>query len=290
MFREKVYCRQIMKQPVYILENGDNVPYVPINVKTHRDAYAASLHVLFKHVADFHVCIVQAFSKKYGIPEDDILKTIHESDEFKNMYVDPVLALDHVLDPYSDSLGYFKPSELVPTQAPVTSVTESLINASSNLEAEITPKIAESISEPTVAKKRVIKKKQTDNIMSSAIPTETPASGPISAPVPEKKRVIKKKQADTAPAPALEPETRPDTAPAQTVAIVTEKKKIIKKTKVQAEPEPERSDIPKQPCIEPIQSIAITPNISIAQLLATTPTPEEPIQKKIIRKREISKI
>ena len=80
-----------MQEPAYILKNGQSVSYIPLEVKTARDAYAASLHVLFKHVADFHICIVKTFSAKYGIPEDDILKTIQESEEFKNMHVDPVL-------------------------------------------------------------------------------------------------------------------------------------------------------------------------------------------------------
>jgi hypothetical protein len=88
-----------MPQPVYILKNGQRVSYVPIEIKDHREAYAATLHVLFKHVADFHICVVQAFSKKYGIPEDEIMQTIQESEEFKNMHVDPVL--------HDDGLGYF---------------------------------------------------------------------------------------------------------------------------------------------------------------------------------------
>ena len=93
-------------EPAYILDNGNRVPYIPKEITTHREAYAATLHVLFKHVADFHICIVKAFSKKYGIPEDDIMQTIQESDEFKNMAVDPVL---HPSDP----LGYLTPAELV---------------------------------------------------------------------------------------------------------------------------------------------------------------------------------
>jgi len=101
-----------MPEPVYILENGTPVPYLPVEVKTARDAYAASLHVLFKHVADFHLCIVRTFSTKYGIPEDEILQTIQESEEFKNMKVDPVLDTDQL-----DTLGYLQ-STPTPVQAP----------------------------------------------------------------------------------------------------------------------------------------------------------------------------
>jgi len=93
-----------MQEPAYIVKNGQPIPYIPIEVKNARDAYAATLHVLFKHVADFHICVVQTISAKYGICEDDILKTIQESPGFKNMHVDPVL----------DPLGYLAKTPEVP--------------------------------------------------------------------------------------------------------------------------------------------------------------------------------
>lgn len=99
-------------EPAYILHNGQSMPYIPKEITDHRTAYAATLHVLFKHVADFHICIVKVFSKKYGIPEDDIMQTIQESDEFKNMAVDPVL------DP-SDALGYLRHEDAHPLIATV---------------------------------------------------------------------------------------------------------------------------------------------------------------------------
>jgi hypothetical protein len=83
-----------MQEPAYIMKDGTSVPYIPVTIATGRDAYAASLHALFKHVADFHICVVRTFSVKYGIPEDDILKTIQESEEFKNMQVDPAICMD----------------------------------------------------------------------------------------------------------------------------------------------------------------------------------------------------
>jgi hypothetical protein len=109
-----------MPEPAYILENGTPVPYLPVEVKTARDAYAASLHVLFKHVADFHLCIVRTFSTKYGIPEDEILQTIQESDEFKNMKVDPVLDTDKF-----NTLGYLQSTpvkEAPPPPPPVKKI------------------------------------------------------------------------------------------------------------------------------------------------------------------------
>ena len=196
--RKKVYCQRAMIEPVYTLDDGRKVPYVPIEIKTHRDAYAATLHVLFKHVADFHICIVKAFSKKYGIPEDDILQTIQESEEFKNMHVDPVL----------DPLGY-----LAQAPAPTQSVQE--------------PAPTQSVQEPApvqepVAKKRIIKKKTAAS--SEAPETTAPAAATATA------------TATTAPAAATAPAitapviTTPAaaiTAPAATAPI--EKRKVIRK-------------------------------------------------------------
>jgi len=151
-----------MIDPVYVLENGKKVPYVPIEIKDHREAYAATLHVLFKHVADFHICVVKTFSKKYGIPEDDIMQTIHESDEFKHMRVDPVL--------HYDGLGYItqEPTVVQPEpavvakkrivrkKAQVTPTSEKVISVPKEL--PITPQIPEA-PPSTSEKKKIIRKK-----------------------------------------------------------------------------------------------------------------------------------
>ena len=151
-----------MIEPVYVLENGKKVPYVPIEIKDHREAYAATLHVLFKHVADFHICVVKTFSKKYGIPEDDIMQTIQESDEFKHMRVDPVL--------HYDGLGYItqEPTVVQPEpavvakkrivrkKAQVTPTSEKVISVPKEL--PITPQIPEA-PPSTTEKKKIIRKK-----------------------------------------------------------------------------------------------------------------------------------
>lgn len=151
-----------MIEPVYVLENGKKVTYVPIEIKDHREAYAATLHVLFKHVADFHICVVKTFSKKYGIPEDDIMQTIQESDEFKHMRVDPVL--------HYDGLGYI-------TQEPTVVQPEPTI----------------------VAKKRIVRKKAQVTPTSEkviSVPKELPITTQIPETPPsttEKKKIIRKK-------------------------------------------------------------------------------------------------
>jgi len=175
-----------MIEPAYILHDGKKVPYVPIEIKTHRDAYAATLHVLFKHVADFHICIVKAFSKKYGIPEDDILQTIQESEEFKNMHVDPVL----------DPLGYLAQAPVqeplqeplqAPVQAPVQEPVQEPVQAP--VQAPVQEPAQEPVQEP-VAKKRIIKKKTESSGEKATTETATATTSP--SPI-EKRKVIRKK-------------------------------------------------------------------------------------------------
>ena len=173
-----------MIEPVYVLENGQKIPYVPIEIKNHREAYAATLHVLFKHVADFHTCIVQTFSKKYGIPEDEIMQTIQESEEFKNMRVDQVL--------HHDTLGYISlpQQEHVPQQEPVPQ------------QVIVPVPQQDSLPQPneTIAKKRIVKKK--GPVITASEPTPEITAPAITAPaitasepttIVEKKKVIRKK-------------------------------------------------------------------------------------------------
>jgi hypothetical protein len=268
-----------MIDPVYILDDGKKVPYVPIEIKTHRDAYAATLHVLFKHVADFHICIVKAFSNKYGIPEDDIMQTIQESEEFKNMHVDP--ALDPIT---SDVLGYLaqqpapamEPAPAVPAMEPAPAVPAMepapaapavpamepapAVPAVPAMEPAPAVPAIEQDPAPTVIKKRIIKKKtaaSSDVIV--AMPT-VPASTVPASTVP----------ASTVPA---------STVP--TVPIPNEKKKVIRK-KFNNEPvnnEPVNNEPVNNERNDVIASVS---QVAIAQLLTSEPPTT---QKKIIRKK-----
>ena len=79
---------QMNNEPVYITRDGTRIPYLPETIVNARDAYSATLHVIFRHLSDFHLCVVSTISKKYGIPEDEIMNTIHESEEFKKLTPD----------------------------------------------------------------------------------------------------------------------------------------------------------------------------------------------------------
>ena len=219
-----------MDEPGY----KQTMPYVPIDVKTHRDAYAATLHVLFKHIADFHLCVVKTFSKKYGIPEDEIIQTIQESPEFKNMEVDPALHTVHndpVHNAAIESLGYKIDAITPPDTVPKKRIVKKKHTAA-DTDVTITepPPIPEQIQQDTetqhVAKKRVVKKKQVPAIESVTVTSELVAvtsesvareresdQAPVSSS--EKKKVIKKTTAkNQAQAPI-------DAAPLVTAPLVT---------------------------------------------------------------------
>jgi hypothetical protein len=219
-----------MIEPGYVLENGQRVPYVPIEIKDHREAYAATLHVLFKHVADFHICVVKTFSKKYGIPEDEIMQTIQESDEFKHMRVDPVL--------HHDGLGY-----LSPQPQPQQEQAQPQPQPQPQQEPE-----KQKHQEP-VAKKRIVKKKSPANhVPAAVVPEPVPVAvihdpvpvavihDPVPADVPvavvEKRKVIRKKVPP--PPVALDLTTERNDPPVRPDVLVpppppTTQKKIIRK-------------------------------------------------------------
>jgi hypothetical protein len=209
-----------MSEPVY----KQTMPYVPIEVKTHRDAYAATLHVLFKHIADFHICVVKTFSKKYGIPEDEIIQTIQESPEFKNMEVDPALHPVHAdpvhadpvhTDPVHTDPVHTDPVHTDPVHTdPVHSdAIESLGYKIASepimtpLPEDAVPKKRNQTAETDVVKKRVVKKKQ--------------------VPVSETVVVASERESDQAP---LLSQNDP------TVTVSSEKKKVIKAAPLMAAP------------------------------------------------------
>jgi len=76
-------------EPVFIEKDGQIKPYIPIEIKNGRDAYAASLHMLLNHFAQFHIAIVDIISDKYHIPVEEIMNTIKSDDRYINMSVCP---------------------------------------------------------------------------------------------------------------------------------------------------------------------------------------------------------
>ena len=257
-----------MQEPVYVMKDGTNVPYVPVEVKTARDAYAASLHVLFKHVADFHLCVVRTFSVKYGIPEDDILKTIQESDEFKNMHVDPVLCMDMGMN----SLGSL---EKVPVPA---SKSEEGMTAQVKNPVKKTKPIASKAKKTNPGPEtnpNLDPEPKLDQVAIIATEESRPGEERESEPIQNKtirKKIVAPKAVGPTPIPTPEPtvvateESRPHADPqSEPIKTKTIRKKIVPK--------------PTQPITEPITEPAPVTN---TQTLATAPIEDAP--RKIIKK------
>lgn len=66
-----------------------NLLSIPIEITDGRSAYAASLQMILKHVADFHITVVDIISEKYNIPVDEIMNTVTSDSRYTNMLVSP---------------------------------------------------------------------------------------------------------------------------------------------------------------------------------------------------------
>ena len=81
---------------------------VEIEIKDGRSAYAASLQMILKHVADFHITVVDIISEKYNIPVDEIMNTVTSDSRYTNMLVSPDI---HTLSLNSEQKKQEKQSE-----------------------------------------------------------------------------------------------------------------------------------------------------------------------------------
>ena len=61
---------------------------VDIEIRDGCGAYALSLQMIFRHVADFHMTVIDVISEKYNIPVDDIINEVTSDSRYKNMVVD----------------------------------------------------------------------------------------------------------------------------------------------------------------------------------------------------------
>jgi len=141
------YCLE----PVYIEKGGQIKPYIPIEIKNGRDAYAVSLHMLFNHFAQFHISVVDIISDKYHIPVEEIMNTIKSDDRYINMSVCPNI---HELSKASSSSSSVDvPVETVETIETVVDSKKKVIQKikiNSNKKIKIKPKIKPTNADITV--------------------------------------------------------------------------------------------------------------------------------------------
>ena len=89
MTERKIKRVKYTNEPVYITEDGITEPYIPKDIVTNRDAYGASLHMLFKHVSDFHMILVEIIAEKTGLDSTDIITSIQQDPRYTEAIVDP---------------------------------------------------------------------------------------------------------------------------------------------------------------------------------------------------------
>jgi hypothetical protein len=135
---------RVNNEPVFVHEDGKIEEYIPQKLETARDAYSVSLHMLFKHIADFHMCTIEIIAEKTGMKEEDILNTILEDPRYKDMFVHPVL----------NSFGYVHKKD-------VAKVVPEVSDVKADAEPPTEDKIVEAteVAAPKKTTKKVVVKK-----------------------------------------------------------------------------------------------------------------------------------
>jgi hypothetical protein len=82
----------VVNEPVLVSKDGSVQEYIPKEIVGYREAYAASLHLVFKHVADFHTAMLEIIAEKYGHDVDEMVKVVQEDSRIKDMVVNPVIS------------------------------------------------------------------------------------------------------------------------------------------------------------------------------------------------------
>ncbi len=71
---------------------ADGSTFNPMPVKSSSDVLRASLLMLFKHVSDIHVTLVEIVADKFGLSIEDIHKAVNEDPRWAEMFVHPLIS------------------------------------------------------------------------------------------------------------------------------------------------------------------------------------------------------
>jgi hypothetical protein len=82
----------VVNEPVFVTKDGSVQEYIPKEIVGFREAYAASLHLVFKHVADFHMAMLEIIAEKYGHDVDEMVAVIQSDSRYTDMMVNPVIS------------------------------------------------------------------------------------------------------------------------------------------------------------------------------------------------------
>lgn len=150
-----------------VMRNGIIEEYVPKEIRSHRDAYAASLSILFKHVADFHLTMIEVLSEKYDLDAGEIIEVVHNDPRIKDMVLHPVI----------NSLGYFEQEDV---EKALAKKEEQKLKASEKEDPEV-KELREKVTE-------MLFEEQSASADATAVPA---------VPPPAKKKILRKKKTDT---------------------------------------------------------------------------------------------
>jgi hypothetical protein len=128
-------------------ESGNCVPFIPIHITNGRQAYAASLNIIFKHIAEFHVTVLGIIAEKHGLDINEILEEVHRDNRYTTM------------SKIIDNLGAFPiDEEPVSVKEPVQVPEKKVIK---KRKPKVEDEIADSMTQLKLdePKKRVYKKK-----------------------------------------------------------------------------------------------------------------------------------
>ena len=132
MTERKIKKVKYANEPVYVTVDGTTEPYIPKDIITNREAYATSLHMLFKHVADFHLVLVDIIAEKTGLDSNDIMSAITEDPRYTGLVVDPKI--------HSFGLLEKKDVEKVVPVSSVEDLEEKMTNIAIDEKPKKTPK------------------------------------------------------------------------------------------------------------------------------------------------------
>lgn len=77
---------RFINEPVIVSSlDGETTSYIPTNITTNREAYSASLDMIFKHVADLHIRIIEIIADKYNLDSGEIINEVINNPMYINM-------------------------------------------------------------------------------------------------------------------------------------------------------------------------------------------------------------
>jgi len=77
---------RFVNEPVIVSSlDGKTTSYIPTNITTNREAYSASLDMIFKHVADLHIRIIEIIADKYNLDSGEIINEVINNPMYINM-------------------------------------------------------------------------------------------------------------------------------------------------------------------------------------------------------------